>query len=240
MKNKVIITSLILGNILFAQDTVYDGTASLIKSAIGQESERWTYNGENYWGWGMHQDEADMHHHEGKTSTVSFQWIYQKSTCHHINLTTPYTDNKLNVIIKSKGWAETTTKTYIATLSKTGISIPTVTQGYDTVFVTSKDTVGEKTAIVATCMASSIQNLPPESNDISLPKINNRELVGNASIISIAGKNTDGLVFGVREDEGITLTNRKSVMAFQVLSTNECRSIVNTLAKIKIQNNRNN
>lgn len=228
IKISLIVVGLLCVSSLNGTETIYDGTASLIKSTEGQKTKKWTYNGQNYWGWGMHQDEVDMHHHKNKNSAVSIQWIYNKSTCKFIEITSSKT---IKVLIKSKGWADTKATTYDTKLSGNPITIPSVSNSYDTVFIITKYPVvktnpSTPTQIIAKCKGSlDTQNTPQRTSDTSLPIINDRTLMGNASVISIAGTNTIEKVFGVTQDEGITLENKRGVMAFQVLSSDKCRSV---------------
>ena len=53
--------------------------------------------------WGCNKDEVKLHQHLGTGSVGVFQWLYDASTCSHIDI---YSNENLeNVVIKTKEWA---------------------------------------------------------------------------------------------------------------------------------------
>ncbi len=232
---KIITTSLILSSLLLATESIYDGTGSLINSVVDYKNNSLM---QPYSGWGWNKDTARMHPYPNKTSMVTFQWIYNNAKCHHIDL---FADENLQVKVVNKGWAKIDGISYEATLPafdwnkfKNGIPQQGISfkynDNYNTIAVASAQPLIKRMDIYAVCKSSLDYVNESYGVNANLPLVDtDRYWMGNASLITLVGENSIGGsqgIYGVKEDEAITSTNSKGVAMFQILSSNECRSVV--------------
>lgn len=222
MKKSLIIISLLSTPLVFAE-SIYDGTGSLINP--------------NKECWGCDKDEARMHPHSdaSKNSTVTFQWLYDPTKCHHIDI---HSEPNLNqdVQINLKSWHEKTVAvSYKARLPvgsydvSDGVSINNDAGNlWTTLAITTTRPINQETAIYAYCKSVSdslnTQNLTKISS--AMTRLDHgRSHLGNGSLISTAGDNGQG-GFGTIKDAAVTSNNDDAETTFQIYSKKEsCEEI---------------
>jgi|GEM_PF-2561176 len=221
---KTITISLLLSGILFATESIYDGTGSLINPSVQS-------------GWGTYRDEAKMQPHNGANSMVTFQWYYDQNRCEHIDI---HADKQIDVVINTKAWNNPEIeKSYNATLpqgdhkQKDGVTVlPTdPTQSvWTTISVTSKQPVNEAVAIYAYC-----RNNTDAKNTSAISEtygrstlLNGYVWLGNGSLISTTpttGRYSN-YSFGITKDEAVTNDNYNFESSFQVQYSSECSKVI--------------
>lgn len=174
--------------------------------------------------YGCDKDIATMHPHNGIGSTVVFQWRYDENSCDHVDITS---DQLIDVVIQSKGWADhLTEKSISGSISKySSISLAKSSNSTWTTFaVTSKSPISFANNISATCKTTS----SPLSTGTSIT--NNLVDVtydyfwtGTGSLISGLMSSDSGV--GVDNDIAVTFSTKKSLTSFQWLSSDSCQNI---------------
>jgi len=213
----ITVAGLLLSSSISLADSIYDGSGSLISP--------------NEICWGCDKDEARMHPHEGKTSTVSFQWLKNSVSCDHIDI---HSDKDLgqDVQINIKSWHEDAIQqSYEARLPvgafniKDGISI-SANNYWSTLSITTKEPISEPISIYAYCRSSiDVLNNNLSSLSPSMTKLDkNHYYLGNASVISTASNGEAG-GFGNIRDVFVTSSIYDAEGIFQVRSSEECQKI---------------
>jgi hypothetical protein len=218
MKNiSVIVSGLILSMSVSLADSIYDGSGSLVSPTEDC--------------WGCDKDEAIMHPHLGKNSTVSFQWL-QKNDCHHVDIHASR-DLGQDVKINLKSWHDDSIEeSYSMRLpvgdysEKDGISI-SANNAWTTFSVTTSEPLDDSVSIYAYCR-SSIDEL----NDTSLTRVSTAQTklskgnyyFGNASLISSV-ENGEAGYYGTQRDVFVTSSVYDAEGVFQVLSSNQCKKV---------------
>jgi len=194
--------------------------------------------------WGASRDEARMHPHTNIASSVSFQWLYNKNDCHHIDI---HTDRVIEggVTVSSKNYlGRISSKTYIVNILPTGdftehsgFSVETSKQNplnnedkWNTVMVTSNQPIDDMTRVFAYCRKSTdTLNLAGRKGiDNRMIPIDEYQWTGNGSLISQTsnGKQKTGITI----DNISVPKNTKSFTAVQVYAKKD------TCEKIKLIN----
>jgi len=194
------------------EGSVYDGTGSLISP--------------KYKGWGSDRDEAIMHPHINKNSTVTFQYLYDAVNCDHIDIHSNI-DLKQDVLINVKEWsADRVEKSYKAKLpvgsaqTKNGISIKT-NHKWTTLAVTTTKPIKEKASIYAFCRSSidTLNTLGVEEVDAQMTELDEgHKHLGNGSLISTTGDNGQQGI-GRTMDVAITSDSDDAESSFQIRSS---------------------
>lgn len=197
-----------------ATESIYDGTGSLVSP---MESC-----------WGCDKDEAKMHPHKDKTSTVTFQSLRNELKCKHIDIST---DNALNqeVMINIKDWGGANAPiTYRATINKTnGVSIDNTLYNWSTIAITTTQPIDQEIAVYAYC-----RDIDAVPNDVNIQKVvsahtkltNDYYHLGNASLITKATNNgEDG--FGIGQDVSVASKKMNSINTFQVYNFKDCKEV---------------
>ena len=230
MKNKIV-TSILLSSLsLIAYESIYDGSGSLIHPLISEEEIL------NKLSWGANKDEADMQPHKDKTSTVTFQVLYNKKECSHIDI---HTEKELNqeVVISLKGWNEEKIKeSYLATLpvkefnDKDGISIDVSKNIWTTIAITTTKPIDKTIPIYAYCRK------PTDSKNIDgLEEIAPKPIIlggkyvymGNGSLINQLKTDNGQQGYGIKRDEAVASNSKNNAQtAFQVQSGKECQKVI--------------
>jgi len=192
--------------------SIYDGTGSLISSKNQ--------------GWGSDRDEAVMHPHINKNSTVTFQYLYDSVSCDHIDIHSNI-DLKQDVLVNVKEWsADTVENSYKAKLPvgsaqiKNGISIKTKHK-WTTLAVTTTKPIKEKVSIYAYCRSSidSLNTTGVEKVDAQMTELDKgHKHLGNGSLISTAGDNGQQGI-GRTMDIAITSNSDDAETSFQIRSS---------------------
>jgi len=194
------------------EGSIYDGTGSLISSKNK--------------GWGSDRDEAVMHPHINKNSTVTFQYLYDSVNCDHIDIHSNI-DLKQDVLINVKEWsADTVENSYKAKLPtgsaliKNGISIKS-NHKWTTLAVTTTKPIKEKASIYAYCRSSidSLNTTGVEKVDAQMTELDKgHKHLGNGSLISTAGDNGQQGI-GRTMDIAITSNSDDAETSFQIRSS---------------------
>ncbi len=199
--------------------SIFDGAGSLISP------------NENCYG--CNKDVVKMHEHNGKNSTVVFQWLYDKDTCNQINITSE--ENIGDVIIKSKIWnqqsIQNAKKVELNSMTPITIKRPDDNHKWTIFSITTTKPLNFSNMIYASCKTSNnTKKIENESNiNKNLVNLNNHYFwSGTGSLISIA-KNRGSNQFGIDKDYAITLKNNKSLTSFQWYASSFC-------PKLKIEN----
>jgi hypothetical protein len=216
MKISLAVATLALGAVtLLSGESIYDGTGSLINA--------------NQACWGCDRDEAMMHPHKNKNSTVTFQVLYSSSKCTHIDIHSS-SDLGNNILINLKAWSNPSVeKSYNAKLPvgdykyQNGVSLK-LENWWTTVSISSIKPISKDISIYAYCRSSavdSINNSDINEVTVSSTKLdNNHYHLGNGSLISTSEDNgQDG--YGSIKDEAITSSNYNAETSFQVLSSKD-------------------
>ena len=224
MKVKLITTSFLLGSILFATDSIYDGTGSLVNPSQKDGC------------WGCDKDEAKMQPHQNKTSTVTFQTLRDEMRCNHVDISTNIALNQ-NVIINLKRWnGEGKPKTFKATLPTrnfdrdNGISIDNTLYDWTTIAISTTKPLDEEVAVYAYCRYEGATLSTDSLIDISSQhtKLSDEYYhLGNASLITRSTDNGEK-DFGIKKDVSIASKIMNSVNTFQVYNYNECKRVILT------------
>jgi len=195
------------------EGSIYDGTGSLISSTNKC--------------WGCDRDEAIMHPHINKNSTVTFQYLKDAATCEHIDIHSSI-DLKQDVFINVKEWsADTVENSYKAKLPtgsgqiKNGISIKS-NHEWTTLAVTTTKPIKEKVSIYAYCRSSidSLNTVGVEKIDEQMTELDKgHKHLGNGSLISTAGENGQNGI-GRTMDIAITSNSDDAETSFQIKSSN--------------------
>lgn len=236
MKNKII-TSLLLSSLsLFAYDSIYDGTGSLIHPSISDAEIAKNL------AWGANKDEADMQVHKDKTSTVSFQILADNMRCDHVDIHAGV-DLKQDVIINVKSWDnEEIQESYRAKLpvgnispsSANGVSIDTNERQWTTLSVTTTKPISQMVPIYAFCKYATEQKNTGDLTPISttMTKLSDGYYyLGNGSLISALTTDNGQKGYGIKKDEVVSsLENKNGESAFQIRGSSSCKEVI-------IQNN---
>jgi hypothetical protein len=219
MKNiSVIVSGLLLSITVSLGDSIYDGSGSLISPTEDC--------------WGCDKDEARMHPHNGKTSTVSFQWLKNPVSCNHIDI---HTDKDLgqDVQINVKSWHEDSiSESYETRLpvgkyyEPKGVSI-SANNAWTTLSITTKQPINESVSIYAYCRGATDKLMDTGLNIVSteMTELDKKHYYfGNASLISTAS-NGEGGNFGTERDLFVTSSVYDAEGIFQVQSSKECKKI---------------
>jgi hypothetical protein len=211
MRVSFIVASLVLGSVVVVGDSIYDGTGSLINA--------------NQTCWGCDRDEAMMHPHKNKNSTVTFQILRNKLNCDHINI---HSDINLeqDIQINLKAWSDTSVQqSYKVRLpygkwsSNEGISLDMKTYSWTTLAITTTKPLSTKASIYAYCR-NSID--PLNDSDLEVVSINMTKLdknhfhLGNGSLITKSENNGQDN-FGVKRDTAMSSTTHNAETSFQIL-----------------------
>ena len=194
--------------------------------------------------WGASRDEARMHPHTNMASSVSFQWLYNKNDCHHIDI---HTDRVIEggVTVSSKNYLDRiSSKTYIVndlptgdSAEHSGFSVETSKQNplndedkWNTVMVTSNQPIDDMTRVFAYCRKSTdILNLAGRVGiDNRMIPIDEYQWTGNGSLISQTSNGIQNT--GITIDNISVPKNTKSFTAVQVYAKKD------TCEKIKLIN----
>ena len=227
---KKMLTSILLSTLsLIAYESIYDGSGSLIHPLISQNEI------DKGLSWGANRDEADMQPHKDKTSTVTFQVLYNKKECSHIDIHSNY-DLKQKVKINLKSWnSEQITESYLAKLpvgkfsDKDGISIDVNQNYWTTLSITTTKPLNKKAEIYAYCRSDKdnkniydLEKISPEMTKLS----NNYVYMGNGSLINrlITDNGQDG--YGIKYDEAVASNSQYNAETmFQIQSSDKCQKI---------------
>ncbi len=156
--------------------------------------------------WGCNKDEAKMHAHPQRLSTVAFQWL-KTAQCDHIDIET--TPSLGNVIIKTKTWDSHLTQSAYK-LSLPG-SVP-ASGMWNTTSVASTAPISSAVSVIARCKTASDASKGSRTtlaNDL-VALDSNYYWTGNGSLISSAGTGTGGT-----EDWAVTFNSKNSLTVFQ-------------------------
>jgi hypothetical protein len=178
--------------------------------------------------WGCDKDEARMHPHYPRGSTVVFQWVYDKETCEHIDI---YADRDLEVVIRAKNWSsdktESAVKGVVGRDKPISIKSTNLRDLWSNIAVTSTSPVSETVKIVAYCK----RDIDPihrygivefEKNLVYLTQ--NYFWAGTGSLITKAtARDFDSS--GIGKDFALSLSKYRSFTSFQWYTSNQCPSI---------------
>ena len=226
---KEILTNLLLSSILFATDSIYDGTGSLIHPLISiNEMQKGL-------AWGADRDEAQMQPHLNKTSTVTFQALYDKEKCTHVDI---HSEDMLeqDVLINLKAWDDDKIQeSFIATLpaseyfNKDGVSLDISNYNWVTMSITTTKPIKEKMPIFAYC-----RNFTEEKNTNNIKQIettmtklnNNHYYMGNGSLISMLKTDNGQWGYGILKDEAVASNSEYNAeTSFQIQGSKKCQKI---------------
>lgn len=200
---------------LFAE-SVYDGTSSLINA--------------NNNTWGGNKDEVRMQPHANinKTSTVTFQVLYDATKCTHIDISSKF-NLQQDVLINTRSWnKEEVEESYKVELPLSqGISIE-LKNLWTLVSIQTTKPIEKMHPIFAYCRGvdnplnlNGVTKIPTSETRLG----ENSRHGGNSSIIYGIGDN-GRKGYGVNKDEFITLSSHDSEAMFQVYSNKEsCNEI---------------
>lgn len=173
-------------------------------------------------GWGYNKDMAKMHSHD-IPSTVVFQ-AKRNGSCNSVEISSS-PNKSLNVAVKLKAWDENIIEdSYIVKLP----TIINLNKTWNTIAVISKEKLSSSEYITMKCnsnaaMSKSGFNDAQPSKDYSLVGFQGKYYwSGNGSLI--AGKYT-GNTFGKDIDYVSVFYDKKSLMAFQWLPTDNCQEL---------------
>jgi hypothetical protein len=219
MKKSVIILGLFFSTTLIAMDSIYDGTGSLINA--------------NQPCWGCDRDEAIMHPHKNKNSTVTFQVLRDELKCTHINIHSNI-DLGQDVKINLKGWSDTSVKkSYKARLpkksfgSKDGVSLE-MENLWTTLAISTTKPINQKAEIYAYCR-NSTDSLNESGLELMSPEMtqldNGHSHLGNGSLITISEDNGQG-GYGLKKDMAVASKTYDAETSFQILTNKDTCSEV--------------
>jgi len=204
---------------LYAEN-IYDGTGSLVNADIVH--------------WGGDRDEAVIHPHNHKTSTVTFQVLKNVLKCDHIDISSNKDLNQ-DVKINLKNWEDTvirqsyTAKLPIRNSSRSnGVSINTNKYSWTTLSITTTHPIKEKYSIYAYCKQSISPKDTSGLTELDNPSMtqldNNHYYMGNGSLISPLEDNGQ-YGYGIKKDWAQTSNKYNGETAFQVQSSEECTEV---------------
>lgn len=203
---------------LIAAESVYDGTGSLINP--------------NEQCWGCDRDEARMHPHENKNSTVTFQWLHHASMCEHIDISSNVNLDQ-DVLINLKSWDNQQIETsYKAKLpvqdgSGNGISLQ-ANHNWTTLSISTTQSLNKMVQIFAYCKspADTLNTQDLTTISTSMTKLEHgRYYLGNGSLISTSSDN-GASGFGTIQDAAVTSDSYDAETTFQIQSSKgKCEEI---------------
>lgn len=216
MRVSLVVASLVLGSVVAIGDSIYDGTGSLINP--------------NQACWGCDRDEAMMHPHKNKNSTVTFQVLYNSAKCTNIAI---HSDANLGeeVLINLKSWDKPLVKkSYKAKLPvgnykyENGVSVK-MESYWTTLAISSTKPINKDISIYAYCRSDATDTLNESgiyklSSPLPTKLDNNHYHLGNGSLISKSEDNGQG-GYGTIKDEAITSNTYDAETSFQVLSSKD-------------------
>ncbi len=240
-KSLIIIGGLLLSNLsVVAFDSIYDGTGSLIHPLISDDEIKEGLS------WGADRDEADMQPHKNKTSTVSFQVLFNENKCTHVDI---HAEKDLNqdVLINVKSWDdEEIQESYRTRLSvyeyweKNGVSIDLDKYSWATISVSSTKPITEQTPIYAYCRKSADSKTKISKISTIMTKLdNNYYYMGNGSLINMLKTDNGQWGYGIEKDEAVASNYKyNGETAFQIQGSETCKKvrITDTGSSKKIEN----
>jgi len=221
MKKSLIVATLLLPTIsIMALDSIYDGTGSLINST--QQC------------WGCDKDEARMHPHKNKNSTVTFQVLKNPLSCDHIDIHSDI-DLGQDVQINLKSWHQTTVQhSYRTSLpvgsynSKNGVSLDMKKNSWTTLAVSTTKPLSKTVSIYAYCRNSTdtlntsfLETISPQMTILD----NAHKHLGNGSLITESKDNGQG-GFGIRKDTAVSSKIDNAETSFQIFTNKDTCSQV--------------
>lgn len=215
---------LLISNLAYAG--IFDGAGSLINSSLDC--------------WGCNKDAAVMHPHPGTVSTVAFQWLYNKQSCHHIDLQSNY---DIEILVKQKAsrkhFIQKAFKFYLTAGEFISLNKADNNSNWTTLAISSTHPIDKDVYISAFCREPQIHfNEGKRKTIISNDLVNvtdNHYWAGTGSLISKANNRTGN---GVNEDIVVTFPKHNSLTSFQWYSSLSCQKLrisdyYNTNSKIK-------
>jgi len=221
IKNSLAVATIVLSTVsVMALDSIYDGTGSLINPT--QHC------------WGCDKDEAVMHPHTDKTSTVTFQVLRDPLSCDHIDIHSNI-NLEQDVKINLKSWHQTSTQeSYKVKLpkgpfnNKNGISLDMKERLWTTLSISTTKPLNKKASIYAYCRGANdvlndtpLQVISPEKTILD----NGHKYLGNGSLITIS-KDNGQKGYGVKKDTAVSSKVDNAETSFQVLTNKESCSQV--------------
>jgi len=231
MKKSLIVATLLLSTIsVIALDSIYDGTGSLINS--------------NQQCWGCDRDEAKMHPHKNKNSTVTFQVLRNPLSCDHIDIHSDI-DLGQDVQINLKSWHHTTVqksyKTKLPTGSwnnKSGVSIDMKKNSWTTLSISTTSPLNKTASIYAYCRNSTdtlnstaLEAIPPQMTILD----NGHKHLGNGSLITNSKDNGQG-GYGIKKDTAVSSKIDNAETSFQIRTNKDtCSEITISGSSSKVE-----
>ncbi len=228
MKRKIL-TSLLLSNVLFASDSIYDGTGSLIHPLVSMEEVQ------KGLAWGADRDEVHMQPHLNKTSTVTFQVLYDKQSCTHVDIHSG-NDLEQDVIINLKAWDDRETQeSFVATLpagayyKEDGVSLDISNYNWVTMSIITTKPLKEEMPIFAYCRDSLDTKNTKNILKIErlMTKLNtDHYYMGNGSLISMLETDNGQWGYGTIKDEALASnTKYDTETSFQIQGSKKCQKV---------------
>jgi len=226
---KRIITSLLISSLsLIAYDSIYDGTGSLIHPLITNSEV------EDGLAWGANRDEADMQPHKNKTSTVTFQVLYNEEKCSHVDI---HAENDLNqdVLINVKAWDDEEIKESYRTrlpvheyYEKDGASIDLTNYSWATISVSTTKPIESQTPIYAYCRKNIDLKTKIAKISTTMTKLdNNHYYMGNGSLINMLKTDNGQWGYGIEKDEAVASNYKYDAeTSFQIQGSKTCKRVI--------------
>jgi len=201
---------LLISNLAYAG--IFDGAGSLINSSLDC--------------WGCNKDAAVMHPHPGTVSTVAFQWLYNKQSCHHIDLQSNY---DIEIFVKQKASRKHFTQKAFKVNLIAGefISLNKVdnNSNWTTLAITSTRSINKDVYISAFCREPQVNFNEGERETISNYLVNVTDNYYWTDTGSLISKANNRIGNGVNKDIAVTFSRYNSLTSFQWYSSLSCQKL---------------
>lgn len=188
------------------ENSVFDGAGSLVNPTVDC--------------YGCNKDEAKMHPHQGNSSTVVFQWLYDQVDCNVLEI---YAQPAMDVTLRAKSWNDIDMQQafQVSLTNHTPFYLDAVNT-WTTFSVTSDNPINTSVSISAFCAQSKSTSVASQAVSPSVVKVDsNANWMGTGSLISHYNRDD----YGINKDLSIGSNTNNALTSFQWLASENCTAI---------------